>query len=534
MRKTYTLLLTLLSLVLLGNTSLVAQDYPTDTIKGKVYYKYAVQQGEGLFRISQNFNVSQEDIIKCNPELKNSGLKRGQVIYIPYVAQIDSAQYIVHELMPKETLYGLSKKYGVSIKDIESLNPESAKRMAIGDRLLIARKETMQVAPVAKSQPIAEAKAADTVRTEQEVIAVEPPEEKEEVIHTPEPEVASADTVRTEEEAIAPTPTPLRIAFLLPLMTDVALREPSIDRFVEFYEGALLALEKARDNGQKFEVYVYDTEKNTSKLSTILAQPEWLNMDAIIGPAYPSQVSIVSQFAYQHQIPTVIPFTYKVSDLERNPYLIQCNPSNEAENEVLIHYIQSKHTHPHCVFVQWDNATNKIKQLHTQLQQAHVACTTVESHYVAGDSLVYFLRNDAENILIFPSEKYSDNEGLFQYVTPLSKQGLSMLSFYTWQEQTIPLPSFYTAIFHDVKSFSLDKISYDINFGKYFGNDITSQTPRYDYLGYDITRYTIQLLQQKADGIGQAHYEGLQSDFQCVQVNDNGGYENRSITVETQ
>ena len=57
-------------------------------------------------------------------------------------------------------------------------------------------------------------------------------------------------------------------------MTDVALREPSIDRFVEFYEGSLLALEKARDNGQKFEVYVYDTEKNTSKLSTILAQPE--------------------------------------------------------------------------------------------------------------------------------------------------------------------------------------------------------------------------------------------------------------------
>ena len=84
--------------------------YPTDTIKGKIFYRYPVQRGEGLYRISKNFGVSQEDIVKHNPELQNSGLKFGQTILIPVVMQTDSSNYIVHELQPKETKYGIARQ----------------------------------------------------------------------------------------------------------------------------------------------------------------------------------------------------------------------------------------------------------------------------------------------------------------------------------------------------------------------------------------------------------------------------------------
>lgn len=329
MRRTSTLLIAFLCLTWMGLSCLKAQNYPTDTIKGKVYYKYAVQKGEGLFRISQNFGVSQEEIIRSNPELGNSGLKLGQVILIPYVAKIDSSQYIVHQIQPKETLYGLSKQYDVSIKEITLLNPVTTQRMAIGDRLLIPRK------PIKQTPSIEEENKEIAQSPQQEPIATTPLTRKEDTLLIPptmqEKNTVAQDTVEaaandTLPDDTAPTPTPLRIAYLLPLMTDVAQRDISIDRFVEFYEGSLLALNKARDNGQKFEIYVYDTEKSAAKVSNILSKPEWLNIDAIIGPAYPSQVSVVSKFAYEHQIPTIIPFTYKISDLERNPYLIQFNP----------------------------------------------------------------------------------------------------------------------------------------------------------------------------------------------------------------
>ena len=51
----------LLSSTLLAQTSV---DYPLDTINGKIYYRYTVERGIGLYRISKNFGVSQEDILK--------------------------------------------------------------------------------------------------------------------------------------------------------------------------------------------------------------------------------------------------------------------------------------------------------------------------------------------------------------------------------------------------------------------------------------------------------------------------------------
>ena len=136
-------------------------DYPLDTVRGKVYYRYPVQKGEGLYRISKNFSVSQEDIVSANPELQKSGLKLGQVILVPAVLPVDSAQYIVHELQPKETLYGVSRLYGVKIAQIEELNPETSKTMRIGERLLIPKTDRAK----ATAEKIESLTAAKTEQT---------------------------------------------------------------------------------------------------------------------------------------------------------------------------------------------------------------------------------------------------------------------------------------------------------------------------------------------------------------------------------
>ena len=72
--------------LLLVALSAQAQDllpWPTDTIDGKVYYKYTVEKSIGLYRISKNFGVSQEAILQANPALKTRGLRYEEVILIP-------------------------------------------------------------------------------------------------------------------------------------------------------------------------------------------------------------------------------------------------------------------------------------------------------------------------------------------------------------------------------------------------------------------------------------------------------------------
>ena len=60
------------SLVLTQWMLVTAQEllpYPIDTINGQAVYRYEVEKSIGLYRISVNFSVSQEDIIRWNPEL---------------------------------------------------------------------------------------------------------------------------------------------------------------------------------------------------------------------------------------------------------------------------------------------------------------------------------------------------------------------------------------------------------------------------------------------------------------------------------
>ena len=74
------------SLVLTQWMLVTAQEllpYPIDTINGQAVYRYEVEKSIGLYRISVNFSVSQEDIIRWNPELKERGLHYGETIYIP-------------------------------------------------------------------------------------------------------------------------------------------------------------------------------------------------------------------------------------------------------------------------------------------------------------------------------------------------------------------------------------------------------------------------------------------------------------------
>ena len=73
-------------IILMSTSALSAQTvlpYPLDTIDGKVYYRYTVERSIGLYRISKNFGVSQEEILQANPHLQHSGLRYDEVILVP-------------------------------------------------------------------------------------------------------------------------------------------------------------------------------------------------------------------------------------------------------------------------------------------------------------------------------------------------------------------------------------------------------------------------------------------------------------------
>ena len=97
--------------------------------------KHIVLKGESIYQIARKYNVKQDAIFKLNPSAKNK-LKLNSILLIPN-SKVE-IENVFHDVLPKETLYGISKKYRVSIDDIKLANPIIEKEgLEIGLKLVI-------------------------------------------------------------------------------------------------------------------------------------------------------------------------------------------------------------------------------------------------------------------------------------------------------------------------------------------------------------------------------------------------------------
>jgi len=100
--------------------------------------EYKIQKGETAYFIAQKYKISVDEIYKLNPE-SQSGIKDNQIIKIPVhsAEKQNSNQQITHVVGAKETLFGLSKQYNVSVEALQNANPILANGLQIGQELVI-------------------------------------------------------------------------------------------------------------------------------------------------------------------------------------------------------------------------------------------------------------------------------------------------------------------------------------------------------------------------------------------------------------
>ncbi len=135
-KKIFILFTFLACLTITGFTQdgqVVKKSIISENIDGKDYYLHFVKKGETLFAIARAYGITVDDIFRSNPESRE-GISSGRILKIPYEKekQKESNQeqsntqdeYFYHIVKKKETLYGISKKYGAGIDKILELNPE--------------------------------------------------------------------------------------------------------------------------------------------------------------------------------------------------------------------------------------------------------------------------------------------------------------------------------------------------------------------------------------------------------------------------
>ena len=111
------------------------------------YISYTVKKGDTLYSIAKKYGVSADTIIQDN-NLKNSNLSVGQILRIrsgegevlecfgeDYNDSISN--YKTYIVQKGDSLYTISRKYGISVDDIKRVNNLKSNTLSIGQELLI-------------------------------------------------------------------------------------------------------------------------------------------------------------------------------------------------------------------------------------------------------------------------------------------------------------------------------------------------------------------------------------------------------------
>lgn len=523
------------------------------------FFTHTVSKGQTLYSISKMYNTTVEEIVEYNPESAVK-LSIGQKLRIPQNTTNSTPVTVVdgerdgetyHTIKSGETLYRLSKMYGVTPRAICDANPGlSTSNFRVGEVILIPKPDrsieikTKKDNDGEKEEPeiIAthKVKKGETIEdicrqygiTEDELLAANPQIKnkkikKKMVLDIPAPKSKTANDKGTERE---PTNHEIfikveeykdsinnrrhtgdgriKVAVILPFLLD-SYAPSEQGRMVEYYQGFLMAVNELKNAGYSFEINTFDSGPKEKSLSELVSSGQLDNMDLIIGAMYPNHNSELAKFAQEKEIPLVIPFTSKEDEIFRNPMVYIVN----AMQSYIIPEVTARFTttfpNANVVFVEDEAKGNKkdfIAGLTDELDNTGATHTTIAMSSLTTPELMLptlkqLLKEDKENIIV-PTSSSAKTLGTLlpalvqaEIIDSIDVPDFKLFGYPEWQiyakdtrEQMYEVETYFYATFYS--HYSLPEVAeFRDKYIRWYNRDIQNIYPRYGMLGYDTGYY---------------------------------------------
>lgn len=546
-------------------------------------FHHTIERGQTVYAIATMYGVSVEDIYRLNPDSRE-GIRAGSTLRIP---QRDAAtapsevkpgnEYLYHTIQPKETLYSLSIRYSVPATHIIQANPGlSTSTFTIGKTIRIP-------AMAIESQPVTETKTVTkmidyTVSKKEtmysicrkfnvssvELIKLNPSLKKGVkagmVLRIPVTvdETVTQNISMPEESVVnALLSAPkninrvnmIKVALLLPFMSHETTPSATTSRFIEYYEGMLLAVDSLRKQGCSIELSVYDTGNGTKKVKEILQEEALQNANLIIGAVQNDQIGPVADFAQKHNIKYVIPFTSKNDDVLSNASVFQVNTPHS--------YLYSKAAQAGCDLFDQDNIIlvkiqdkgNKpdfIKAFKGEMQQRNIAFKELPFNAESYAAEIEAQIDSTRRNIILPTSGSLDALNKISPALRMLKETrpdleISLFGYPEWQTYTREcLDDFYALDTYIYSNFYADNLSPDVHhfytlYKNWFSKTLINTFPKYGILGFDTGMFFFNAIWKQGsnfeNNLDKIHYKSLQTGFDFHRVNNWGGFINTQLFI---
>ena len=512
---------------------------PQTSAENQVVF-HTIQAGETLYKLSVKHGVSVERICRANPGLSVKNFRVGQVIAIPPKSKATSevttqtpapAPQVqttpseplkpkcrdMHKIQRKETVYSISRMYGITEEELMAANPEiKNKKLKKGKFLCI---------------PYAQKKVVETPKA---------PTQQEDSTLT---DAQLFDKNKKESKKIAT----IKAAIVLPFNTDGTGTKDEQVRMVEYYEGFLMAVDSLKEKGVSIDLYTYDSGKTIASVKQILNKPEMKTMDIIFGPAHADQVKPMAEFAEKNNLRLVVPFTSKGDDVFNNPSVYQINtPQSYLYSEVYEHYLR-KFPDAHVVFLDANTGhTDKadfIKGLKEELKNRQMTFKELKGEDINPEGMKLVVDSLRENVIIPTSGR---NVALIKILPQLivtsrehPNYNMKLFGYPEWQTYTddhlasfFELDTYFYSSFYTNNLFP-EAIQFTNAYRKWYSKDMANTFPKYGMLGFDTAYFFLLGLHKYGtnfeENMNQMMLTPIQTGFKFDRVNNWGGFINRKV-----
>jgi len=397
-----------------------------------------------------------------------------QVKDIPIVKLFDK-DYYKYEVKKGETLYSICRTFNTTQAEIISMNPFLTDGLKTGQTLLI------QVKRAEKDQ-----------------------EELPEGMSKVAKENMDNSTIFIGKRSSSLIDKNLpRITLLLPF--SMVESDGANDRFVEFYEGFLLAVDSLKSLGLSFEVQALYVSNNENNIQELIDAGQLDETDYCIGGTTPEGIKRLSAWSSTKQKSLILPFSTRINEINNNQYLYQPFTTYSHMYERFANYASIKFAGSNIVLLKEPENTGTkhmafLSQIKSALAKKRLAYT---EHVQNGsmEALVHSLSDIHENVL-FPYEMSVSQAS--QFVNDLStaaakypEKHITLIGYPEWQTMSKKnqqrLHELNTYLF---SGFYADPQSHPVRqfqsaFNKTYGKTLLNTFPKYGMLGYDIASWFI-------------------------------------------
>ena len=529
---------------------------------GKIY----LQPKQTIYSITKQYKITEAQLRKLNPDLDNH-MKIGDAVVLPEenikkygdvsaqatvtndktdlpknsVKETESGTYVVQ---PKDTYYGITRKFGISQKELFSMNEGLEQRGLQAGDVIIIKKGSNDVAKVSQKETKSyelgdyvtyKVQKGDTLLgiLKKFNITYEQLSQLNDGVENGLNPGMELRIKKIENQFASKEKGAVNMVIMLPFGLDSNDNKYK-NLALDFLAGAKMAAERSLKNGKKININVIDSESETA-VKNSLEQINKSNTDIIIGPFFKSNVLEVSDHVRKEKIPVIAPFAH-ASDMYNQENLVLVETSVRTYTEKIIQEVKQVYS-GQKIYIIGEKDNEEVAYLKEQfekvLSKADVAVSAsasgieLEENMMTGQKLPI--------IMVLATDKEDTGTAFSKKIIQLVGQSDGIKAFSMYYNS-----NFEKNIDELSKSnlvYLMDrKINVEGSFEKEVLEDFKKKyckTPsKYNIIGFDVVNDALE--RQQAGGflknIDKVQTQ-LATKFEYVRTKRNGAYANTGYRV---